>query len=147
MATGSTNQILAAMADAIRDAIDTATATENYSVQVEPHMLTAPTVDMYPGDVSKGTEARAFGAEGELLVTVRVRVNGNDNTENWELLNDLMDDTGDLSIAAALDSDGALNGYVTSLDFRDPTGMVLYTYGDQTLPGRQFTVMVVRADS
>jgi hypothetical protein len=24
---------------------------------------------------------------------------------------------------------------------------VLYTYGDQTLPGRQFTVMVVRADS
>jgi hypothetical protein len=25
--------------------------------------------------------------------------------------------------------------------------MVLYTWADQTLPGRQFTIMVVRADS
>jgi hypothetical protein len=149
MATGSTNEILSALADAVRDALDTVTAAENYSVQVEPFMVTAPTpptVDFYPGDVAKGTEARAFGEEGELLFTCRVRVNGNDNVENWQILNDLMDDNGDLSIVAALDA-ADLNGYVNSLDFRDPTGMVLYTYGDQTLPGRQFTVMVVRADS
>jgi hypothetical protein len=104
-------------------------------------------VDFYPGDVATGTETRAFGMEGELLVTCRVRVSGNDDVANWELLNDLMDDAGDLSIAAALDADYTLNGYVTSLDFRDPTGMVMYTWGDQTLPGRQFTIMVIRADS
>jgi hypothetical protein len=150
MATGSTNTILQAMADAVLVALDTVTATENYSVQVEPHMVvspTPPTVDFYPGDVARGTEALAFGGAGELLVTCRVRVNGNDNVENWKLLNDLMEDNGDLSIPAILDVDTTLAGYVTSLDFRDPTGMVLYTYGDQTLPGRQFTVVVVRADS
>jgi hypothetical protein len=133
------------MADCVRSALES-----ELDIQVEPHMLTAPTpptVDFYPGDTAKGTESLAFGEGGELLVTCRVRVNGNDDVANWELLNDLMDDAGDLSIAAALDADGDLNGYVTSMDFRDPTGMVLYTYGDQTLPGRQFTVMVIRADS
>jgi hypothetical protein len=132
------------MADCVRDALD------GNDVQVEPHMVTAPsppTVDFYPGDVATGTDTRAFGMEGELLVTCRVRVSGNDDVANWELLNDLMDDAGDLSIAAALDADYTLNGYVTSLDFRDPTGMVMYTWGDQTLPGRQFTIMVIRADS
>jgi hypothetical protein len=144
VAHGSTNTIIGAMADAVRSALTSET------VQVEPHMVTAPsppTVDFYPGDTATGTETRAFGLEGELLVTCRVRVNGNDDVANWELLNDLMDDDGDLSIPAALDADSDLNGYVTSMDFRDPTGIILYAFGDQVLPGRQFTVMVVRADS
>jgi hypothetical protein len=144
MAHGSTNTILSAMADCVRDAL------EGNDVQVEPHMVTAPsppTVDFYPGDTAIGTDTRAFGIEGELLITCRVRVNGNDDVANWELLNDLMDDDGDLSIPAALDADGSLNGYVASMDFRDPTGIILYAFGDQVLPGRQFTVMVVRADS
>jgi hypothetical protein len=150
VAHGSTNTILGLMADCVRDALVTATAGENYSVQVEPYPVSAPTpptVDFLIGDTSEGTETRAFGLGGELLFTCRVRVNGSDDVANYELLNDLVDDAGDLSIPAALDADANLNGYVASLEFRDPTGVINYLFGDDTLPGRQFTVMVVRADS
>jgi hypothetical protein len=150
MAFGSTNEILAAAADAVRDALETALSAESISVQVEPHMVanaTPPVVDIYPGDVSKGTDSASFGEEGELLFTVRARVQGNDDVANWELLNDLMDDSGDLSIVAALDADETLSGYATSLNFTNPTGIVLYAYGQDTLPGRQFTLTVVRASS
>ena len=102
---------------------------------------------MFPGDLALGTESRAFGSGGELLVTVRVRVGGNDDLGNEELLNDMMEDFGELSVAAALDSDETLNGMADSLDFVDPTGLILYAVGADVLPGRQFTVKVVRADS
>lgn len=141
MALATTNEILAQMATQIRSALG-----DGY--QVEPHHVAAatpPTVDMYPGDIAKGTDAAAFGAEGELFVTVRVRVNGNDDLANEELLNDLMEDFGDLSVAAALDDDVTLNGMATSLNFTDATGLTLYSYGQDVLPGRQFTVTVVRA--
>jgi hypothetical protein len=150
MAMGSTNTILEMMADSVRTVLETELADQGVDIQVEPHPVwkpTPPTVDFLVGDVAEGTETRAFGGRGELLFTVRVRVAGNDDLSNWQLLNDLMEDNGDLSIAAALDSDQTLNGYATSLEFRDPTGLIAVDFGDQILPGRQFTVMVVRADS
>jgi hypothetical protein len=141
MALATTNEILAQMAAQIRSALGS-------GYQVEPHHVAAaspPTVDMYPGDIAKGVEAAAFGAEGELFVTVRVRVNGNDDLANEELLNDLMEDWGDLSVAQALDDDETLNGLATSIGFSDITGLTLYSYGADVLPGRQFTVTVIRA--
>ena len=45
-----------------------------------------PCVDMYPGDLSRGTDAAAFGLDGEFLFTVRVRVQTNDADANQDLL-------------------------------------------------------------
>ena len=119
-------------------------------VQVEPFHVadpSPPTVDMYPGDIARGTEAAAFDVDGEFLFTVRVRVPGNDVETNLRLLNAFLDDVDELSVPLALYDDPTLGGLATSLDCIDPTGLVLYPYGGETLPGRQFTCKVIRADS
>lgn len=122
----------------------------DFPVQVEGRLVaspTPPTVDIYPGDVSRGTDAKAFGTDGEFLFTVRARVNTNDAEENQDHLLGFMDDVSELSVVAALDTDPTLGGLAASMDYRDPTGYVLYPYGDSTLLGFQFTAVVVRADS
>lgn len=139
--------LLDAMAEQIRDALSSVT---DVAVQVEPRMVGAPTppcVDMYPGDVSRGTESAAFGLKGELLFTVRARVAMNDADSQQDLLLAFMDDVNDLSLAAALETDVTLGGLADSLDCLDPTGYVLYPYGQETLLGFQFTCRVMRANS
>lgn len=147
MPSAENADLLDAMADQIRTAMADVT---DIDVQVEPRMVSAPsppTIDMYPGDVSRGTEAAAFGVEGEFLFTVRARVNENDANANQDLLLALMDDVNDLSIALALLDEPTLGGLATSLDCVDPTGYVLYPFGGDTLLGFQFTAKVIRADS
>lgn len=144
--TVTTQYLLNAMADQVRGVLD----ASDLAVQVEPYMVadpTPPTVDMYPGDVARGTEAAAFGLKGEFLFTVRVRVPGNDPVENQAILNAMLDDVDPLSVPLALEDDRSLGGIATSLECVDPTGIVLYTYGQDVLPGRQFTCRVIRADS
>jgi hypothetical protein len=139
--------LLDAMADQIRTALASVTDVE---VQVEPRMVSAPsppTIDMYPGDVSRGTDAAAFGLEGEFLFTVRARVNENDADANQDLLLNFMDDVNALSVAAALYEDPTLGGLASDMDCINPTGYVLYPYGSETLLGFQFTARVIRSDS
>jgi hypothetical protein len=143
----TTQELLDAMADQIRTAF---AAFSDLAVQVEPFHVadaTPPTVDMYPGDVARGTEAAAFNVDGEFLFTVRVRVPGNDAEANMRLLNAFIDDIDALSIPLAILDDTTLGGLATSVDCIDPTGLVLYPYGGEVLPGRQFTCKVIRADS
>lgn len=143
----TTQELLDAMADQIRAALDD---VDNLDVQVEPYMVadpTPPTVDMYPGDVARGAAAAAFGTKGEFLFTVRARVSGNDPLENQAILNALLDDVDPLSVALALEDDQTLGGIATAVECVDPTGIVLYTYGSEVLPGRQLTCRVVRAES
>ena len=128
--------------------------TPSIAIQVEPRMVSAPsppTIDMYPGDVSRGVDAASFGVDehgkGEFLFTVRARVNENDADANQDLLLAFMDDVNPLSIAAALDDDPTLGGLAHDLDCIDPTGYVLYPFGGETLLGFQFTCRVLRADS
>lgn len=147
--TVTTQDLLDAMADQIRDAVDDVT---DLDVQVEPYMVadaTPPTIDMYPGDVARGTDSAAFGGDGEFLFTVRVRVSGNDAVANQALLNAFLDDVDPLSVGNALTDEPTLGGLAQSLDIPESsvTGLVLYPYGTDTLPGRQFTCTVIRADS
>ena len=147
MPAATTQDLLDAMADQIRDALDDVT---DIDVQVEPYYVadpTPPTVDMFPGDVARGTEAAAFGVKGEFLFTVRARVPGNDAVANQALLNAFLDDIDPLSIALALEDDQTLGGLASDLECIDPTGLVLYSYGQEVLPGRQFTCRVIRAES
>lgn len=139
--------LLEAMADQIRAAM---VAVSDVDVQVEPRMVSAPsppTIDMYPGDLSRGTEAASFGVDGEHLFTVRARVNENDPVANQDLLLAFMDDVNALSVALALLDDPTLGGLAASLDCVDPTGYVLYPVGGETLLGFQFTCKVIRAES
>lgn len=139
--------LMDAMATNIRS---TLASVADFPVQVEGRLVSAPTpptIDIYPGDVSRGTEARAFGVDGEFLFTVRARVDTNDVDANQEHLLGFMDEYNELSIVAALDTDDTLGGLASSMDYRDPTGYVLYPYGDRTLLGFQFTAVVIRAES
>lgn len=147
MPSAENAELLEQMADQIRAAMASVT---DIDVQVEPRMVsdpTPPTIDMYPGDVSRGTEAAPFGEEGEHLFTVRARVNENDADANQDLLLAFMDDVNALSIAQALFDDPTLGGLANDLDCIDPTGYVLYPYGGETLLGFQFTAKVIRAES
>jgi acyl-CoA thioesterase len=140
-------ELLDEMADQIRASFAAVTSVD---VQVEPRMVAAPTppcVDMYPGDVSRGTEAAAFGSNGEFLFTVRARVAMNDDVAQQDLLLAFMDDNNPLSIAGALVTDPTLNGLADSLDCVDPTGYTIYPFGGDQLLGFQFTCRVIRADS
>src|SRR5580765_7975305 len=136
------------MADQIEDQLGA--LVETYRIQVIGRMVNSPsppTIDMYPGDLSRGTDAAAFGTMCEHLFTVRARVNDNDSSGNQELLLGFMDENNALGIAAALTADTTLGGLATSLDCMDPTGYVTYPFGDQSLIGFQFTCKVIRADS
>jgi hypothetical protein len=149
MPSPTTQDLLDAMADQIREAVVLVT---DIDIQVEPYWIadpSPPTIDMYPGDVARGTEAQAFGTDGEFLFTVRVRVPANDPVENQATLNALMDDVDPLSVAAALEDEPTLGGLAMSLDIdaATVTGLTLYQYGSESLPGRQFTCRVIRGDS
>ena len=143
-------ELLDAMADQIRAALDDALSAASFTVQVEPRLVFAPsppTVDMYPGDLARGTEARAFGTEGEFLFTVRCRVNPNDADANQDILLGMMDDVNALSVPMALLDEPTLGGLAADVDVRDVTGFNLYPFGADSLVGFQFTAVVIRADS
>ena len=149
MPTATTQDLLNAMADQIRSVLVTVT---DIDVQVEPYQVwdaTPPTVDMWAGDTSRGSESQAFGGDGEFLFTVRARVPGNDPVANQALLNAFMDDVDPLSIADALEDEPTLGGIAASLDIplESVTGIINFQYGTDVLPGRQFTCRVIRADS
>ena len=136
------------MADQIRETMDTAFADDDFSVQVEPTLVveaTPPTVDIFPADIAYGTNTRGMGGRGELLFTVRTRVNPTDEYANQVLLYEFMDDLAANSVVGALLDDPTLGGIASdvSVDESSVTGFLLYG----GLVGFQFTAAVVRADS
>jgi hypothetical protein len=115
-------QILAELANQIRDTIDDVTDVD---VQVEPGWLLAPSppaIDIYPADPSNEPELAAFGEQmGGELITVRARVSAADIDAGQSLLLGFMDDEHELSIVNAI-TDPTLNGLADTLAFRGRSG-------------------------
>lgn len=151
MPSAENTELLDAMADQIR----AVTESGDVDVMVAARYVAAPAfypcVDMYPGDVSRGTDAAAFGygadGRGEHLFTVRVRVQTNDADANQDLLLNMMDDVNALSVPMALLDEPTLGGLASDLDVRDVTGLVPYGLGEDAPIGFQFTAVVIRAES
>lgn len=149
MATAGLFDVMEAMADQIRDVME---ATTDIAVQVEPKMVLLPTppcIDIYPGDVSRFADSRAFPDDGGYQFTVRARVTTADTTAGQDLLLAFMDDTNPLCIGLALVDDPTLNGYASSVDIRDVSGYRLFEHpsGDGAYLGFQFTAIVLPAES
>ena len=142
--TATVNELIDQMAAQVTTAMASVTDVDVQVVAFHLAEPSPPTVDMYVGDPGRGSEMAAFGEEGELLVTVRVRVPSNDPEQNQRHLNDFLDDTGDKSVALALMDDPTLNGLAQDIFCDNPTGLLMYPYGSELLPGRQFTCRVVR---
>lgn len=148
--TATLAEIMDALADQIRDALDDVT---DVAVQVEGRMILSPTppvIDIYPADPSNDQELRAFGdmVGGELL-TVRARVNTADHEAGQELLLALMDDEDPLSIVQAIYDDKTLGGIAATLDCRGRSGYVTFidTVAEAALLGATWDVVVVKAKS
>ena len=140
--------IVTAMADQIRSVVD----SSGFPIQVEPQYVIVPTpltVDIYPGDVSRDADTRAFGDDGGYLFTVRARINTPDFDSAYDALLSLMDDDDALCLALALLDGPTLNGYASSVDVRDPTGLRAFETpnGDGAYLGFQFTAIVLPAHS
>jgi len=142
--------IITAAADQIRDTLVTANQLD---VQVEPRWILAPTplaIDVIPGTVGRDPETAAFGdIAGGYFLTVRARINTPAFDESYDILLALMDDNNDLSLAAAVADDETLNGYATSIDLRDFSGLQAYERVDGSGAdlGFQFTVLALPAQS
>jgi hypothetical protein len=137
-----------AMADQIRDALEDALSTTDLAIQVEPMIVfdaTPPTVDIWPGDVPRGTDSRAFGIRGEFLFNVRCRVDQADADANQRLLYAFQDDVNALSVVNALLDDPTLGGIASDVSVDEASVTGFLPYG--TLVGFQFTASVIRADS
>lgn len=149
MATAGLIDVMEAMADQIRSVME---ETTDIAVQVEPQMVLSPTVpsiDIYPGDVARFADSRAFPDDGGYQFTVRARVTTADTTAGQVLLLAFMDDTDPLCIGLALVDDPTLNGYASSVDIRDVSGYRLYEHpsGEGAYLGFQFTAIVIPAES
>lgn len=110
---------------------------------------TTPAIDIYPG-AGRDTETSMFTADfdgGGYLFTVRARLSSNDYDANQRILYELMDDTGTLSLAQALDDEPTLGGLAASLDCTDPSGEVIFTDPGGDYYGFQFTLRVLPAYS
>lgn len=148
-------EILEAMADRIGSAFDGELDVNDQPlyIQVYPGWVvhpTPPTVDMFPGPVSRGTETAGFvDIDGEYIFTVRTRVAVTDNFAMQDLLLRFMDDTDTLSLAAALDSEPTLGGAASSLICRNPSGYREYRNPDGSpwLIGFEFECVVVPTEN
>jgi hypothetical protein len=73
-------------------------------------------IDIYPGAPARSSDAAGFDdLSGFYVVTVRARVNVNDGNEAQDLLIDMNDDSHDLCVAAAIESDQSLGGWATQV--------------------------------
>lgn len=148
--TATLAELMDAMADQIRDAMQDVTDVD---VQVEPRMVlnpTPPTIDMYPADPSSDPDLRAMGEFlGGEIITVRARVSTADHDAGQDLLLALMDDEDPLSIVQAIQEDDTLGGVASTLDCRDRSGYITFidSASDAALLGATWSVVVVKARS
>jgi hypothetical protein len=152
MAQAGLIDVMDAMAAQITSALSVLSA-DNIDVQIVPRLVvnpTPPTVDIYPGSLSRETDSAGMGdVFGGYLLTVRARVATADNEAGQTLLLRFMDDTDALCLAAALTDDPTLNGNASSVSARDPSGYTLFPDpgGEGALLGFSFTAVVLPANS
>lgn len=147
MPAAENTQLLDAMATAVHSVLSSAPVDVLVYGRYVGSPSSYPCVDMYPGNISRGTEAAAFGLNGEFLFTVRVRVQTNDADANQEFLLNMMDDINAYSVPMALMDDPTLGGIADDMDIRDTTGLVPYGLGEDAPIGFEFTAVVIRAES
>jgi len=114
-------QVRQALATQIADAL---AAVTDVTIHVEPLAFSAadvPAVDMYPVAATGLEEGLASFHDmyGGLPLNIRVRVSPADIDNGEQLLDELMDDVGDLSILAAIDSDTTLGGLAQDIKWAD----------------------------
>lgn len=138
-------QLLDAIAEQIRGALENA----DVDVQVEPRMVAIPStvcVDMYPGaPAARDPETAGFGdIGGGHFLTVRARINTPDSYAAQDVLLRMMQDDGDMSLAAALWEDITLGDVAAQVDVQNITGYTLYPLPDGTpLLGFQLDLLVI----
>lgn len=155
MAQAGLIDVMRELADQISTAVDSVLTLEGNPlyVQVEPRLVlnpSPPTIDMYPGSLSRETESAGMGdMTGGYLITVRARVSTADNDAGQTLLLRFMDDADSLSIAGAATDDPTLNGYASSVAARDPSGYTMFPDpgNEGALLGFTFTAVVLPANS
>ena len=151
MATATLGELLDEMADTLLAVVGPAVPSE-VEVQVTGRRNfnpTPPTLDIWPGDPFRSTPDTAGFQEtgGDLVFTVRARVNTVDIIGGQDLLLRLMDDEDDISVAAALMDDQTLNGLASSVYVEGNSGFIEYRgdSGDEGgLLGCEWRVRVLR---
>lgn len=141
--------------DELADQIDTQLSmATDVRIEVQPRAFAAqtmPAVDMYPTGLNALNQDIASFQEkyGGWPINIRVRVQPTDVYAGEDLLLDLMDDTGALSIISALAYDRSVNGLAQTLswgvwggyvDFPDPGGEGMFL-------GSILPIVVVKAHS
>lgn len=145
--------VLTAMADQIRDALDSTT----FPVQVEPKYILSPsplTVDLYPGDLTLDPATAAFGAvAGEpnsgRFITVRARIGTADFDAAYDVLLSLMDEDDPLCLVQAIYDDPTLGGVASDVNLTEETGLRAYEHpsGEGAHLGCQWTFQTIPARS
>ncbi len=139
--------ILDAMADAINEVMD-----DEDSIQVVSRLNFSPqsptSVDMFPADPFRGIEAAGFGQRmGELVFTVRARVNTPDEDGAQDMLLNLLDDEHEFCLAAALENDATLGGLVAQLVVDGDTGFRIFDDPPGAMLGCSWRVRVLNQTS
>lgn len=117
--------------------------------QVVGRLVTEPSppcIDVYPGDPFADDQGAGFGdIAGRYILTVRARVATADHEAGQDVLLDLMDADGDLSVATILQDDQTLNGHASSVKVDGPSGFRRYvdSNGQQALLGAEWAVSVM----
>lgn len=143
---------LEALAGVLRDDIGAALASDGVDCQIEPRFVRSPSespcIDMYAGPRS-GLSAAFGDISGSYVINVRTRVTTADNESAQDILTDLADDQNAICVAAALESDPTLNGWVSSLVV-DPdsfSGIQDFSYPGQEMLGFTWRVLIEQAFS
>ena len=142
--------VYAALADSIRDEINDVLPDIEVEPRLVPNPSEFPCIDIYPGFPSRDSDTAAFGdVSGFEVATVRVRVSPNDQDEAMDLLIDFNDDTHNLSMSAAIESDPDLDGWATGVwvDADSFSGILDFSTNAQQMVGCTWRVLIARADS
>jgi len=151
--TAPLSDLVAAIADQIRNALDAATTGTDLNFQVEPVRVlkpTPPTIDIYPADEARSDEGAGFGSvSGIYRFIIRARIDTAAPDAGQEILLDLMDDESDYCIAKALYDEPTLGGLATDVNIEAFTGHTIFSdvVGDGVFLGISWTVAVCRAYS
>lgn len=149
--TASLADLLDELADTLLAVVAPAVPAET-EVQVMGRRIfnpTPPSIDIYPGDPFRTTpDTSGFNETGgELLLTVRARVNTIDNIGGQELLLRFMDDEDPISVASTLMEDQTLGGLASSVYVEGNSGYTQYLEGGtegRALLGCEWRVRVLR---
>lgn len=124
-ATVTASDVMAAIADLL--AVELGTVIEG--VQIEPKIVVSPTppcLDVYPGDPFLARTSFGPGGGVEENYIVRARVVTADQVDGQELLLQMLDPRGPLSVWAALEADPTFAGTVDDSTVDSVSGFLPY---------------------